>query len=162
MSFDIVFHLAPHVHLSVAVDIYHISPTLPRFAFVAYTDPRAGLAAISDLHRKPINLDSPFARENHGDLGAWTNWSGRLTVVLAESPRLVPTSVGADFPDLPDWALGIKDQKNDEAEKMEVDMQIKQERDSSSESMSRKRDRRPASRTERRSCVCNTGEFVYL
>jgi hypothetical protein len=135
------------------VDIYHISPSLPRFAFVAYTDPNSGIAAIADLHGQPINLDSPFAQENRSELGAWTNWSGRLTVVIAEPPRLVPSSVSADFPDLPDWALGIKDQKSDEAEKMEVDAQIKQERDSSPESMSRKRERQPRSKEQHRSLV---------
>jgi hypothetical protein len=127
--------------VSVAVDIYHITPAHPRFASVAYTDPASGLAAIEDLSRKPINLDTPFAREQYDDLDVWRTWNGQLTVVLAEPPRLVPTSVAADFPDLPDWALGIKDGRSDEADKMEVDAQVKQERDSSPESAGRKRDR---------------------
>jgi hypothetical protein len=125
---------------SVAVDIYHISPTLPRFAFVAYTEPSSGVAAIEDLHHKAINLDTPFARERYDDLDVWRSWSGQLTVVLAEPPRLVPTSLAADFPNLPDWALGIKDGRSDEADKMEVDAQVKQERASSPEG-ARKRDR---------------------
>ena len=127
------------IRRSVAVDIYHISPGLPRFAFVAYTDPGSGLAAISDLNGQPINLDSAFARENEGELGAWSGWPGRLTAVLAEPPRLVPTSVSAEFPDLPDWALGSRDRRNDEAEKKEVDVHIKQQREGSPETLSRKR-----------------------
>ena len=130
----------------MAVDIYHISPTHPRFAFVAYTVPEEGRAAIADLNGKSINLDSPFAQENAAELSVWKNWSGRLSVVPAEANRLVPTSVSADFADLPEWALGNKDLKSDDAEKMEVDMQIKQERDSSPESQGRKRVRRTASK----------------
>lgn len=133
------------------MDIYHITPSLPRFASVAYTDMQAGISAIADLHGKQLNLDSPFGRDNRDDLGVWFNWSGRLTVVLAEPPRLVPTSVGADFPNLPDWALGIKDPKSEEAEKIEVDMQIKQERDSSPESTTRKRERQRSDRDLHRS-----------
>jgi hypothetical protein len=104
---------------SVAVDIYHISQGLPRFANVAYTDPASGLAAIADLCRKDINLDTAFARDNYEDLSVWRQWNGQLTVVLAEPPRLVPASVAADFPNLPDWAA--RDQRRDERE---VDMQM--------------------------------------
>ena len=89
------------------MDIYHISPNQPRFAFVTYTDPASGLQAIQELNRKPINLESPFAKENVADLAVWARWSGQLTVVRAEPPRLVPTSVASEFPDLPDWAAGV-------------------------------------------------------
>jgi len=58
--------------------------------------------------------------------------------------------VAADFPDLPEWALGIKDGRNDEADKLEVDAQVKQERDSSPPASAKKRDR-PASQPPRRS-----------
>ncbi|WVQ65551.1 uncharacterized protein L199_003728 [Kwoniella botswanensis] len=127
----------------VAVDIFHISPALPRYANVTYSDPASGIAAINDLHRKPINLDSPFARENEADLDLWKNWAGQLTVVLHEPPRIVPAAVEADFPDLPDWARGEKDaaHKNEEDETMEVEGQIKEERSPSPEIESRKRER---------------------
>jgi len=118
---------------SVAVDIYHISQGLPRFANVAYTDPASGLAAIADLCRKPINLDPTFSKNNYEDLDVWRKWNGQLTVVLAEPPRLVPTSVASDFPNLPDWAA--RDQRRDERE---VDMQMTSQ---SSPTESRKRER---------------------
>lgn len=60
------------------------------------------------LHQKPIDLETEFGRANHADLEIWRNWQGKLTVVKAEPPRLVPSSVAADFPDLPDWARGGK------------------------------------------------------
>ena len=104
---------------SVAVDIYHIAPGLPRFANVAYTDPASGPAAIADLCRRPIDLENAFARDNYENLDIWRKWNGQLTVVLAEPPRLVPTSVAADFPNLPEWAQ--RDQRRDERE---VDMQM--------------------------------------
>nr|XP_019012973.1 uncharacterized protein I206_02470 [Kwoniella pini CBS 10737]OCF51754.1 hypothetical protein I206_02470 [Kwoniella pini CBS 10737] len=127
----------------VAVDIFHISPSLPRYANVTFSDPASGVAAINDLHRKPIKLDSPFARENEADLGLWKAWDGQLTVVLHEPPRIVPSAVEADFPDLPDWARGgEKDaHKNEEEETMEVEGQIKEERSPSPESDGKKRDR---------------------
>nr|XP_018262130.1 uncharacterized protein I303_05145 [Kwoniella dejecticola CBS 10117]OBR84288.1 hypothetical protein I303_05145 [Kwoniella dejecticola CBS 10117] len=113
----------------VAVDIFHISPSLPRYANVTFSDPASGMAAISDLHRKAIRLDSSFAQENEADLALWKNWDGQLTVVLHEPPRIVPAAVEADFPDLPDWARGEKDaHRNEEEEKMEVEGQIKEER----------------------------------
>ncbi|OCF44369.1 hypothetical protein I317_01814 [Kwoniella heveanensis CBS 569] len=129
----------------LAVDIFHISPAHPRFANVTYRDPASGLAAIRDLHQQPIKLDSPFALSNQEDLEIWKNWNGQLTVVLHEPPRIVPSVVEADFPDLPDWAKGVKDHtKNDEEETMEVEGQIKEERSPTPESTSRKRDRDPS------------------
>ncbi|KAK8858778.1 hypothetical protein IAR55_003008 [Kwoniella newhampshirensis] len=126
----------------VAVDIFHISPSHPRFANVTFNDPGSGLAAIEDLHRQPIKLDTPFAQDNQADLEVWKNWAGQLTVVRHEPPRIVPSSVEADFPDLPDWARGTKDaNRNEEEEKMEVEGQIKEEPDVTPESTSRKRDR---------------------
>nr|XP_019045396.1 hypothetical protein I302_05785 [Kwoniella bestiolae CBS 10118]OCF24326.1 hypothetical protein I302_05785 [Kwoniella bestiolae CBS 10118] len=126
----------------VAVDIFHISPALPRYANVTYNDPASGIAAINDIHRKPINLDTPFARDNQDDLDLWRNWDGQLTVVLHEPPRIVPAAVEADFPDLPDWARGEKDaHKNEEEETMEVEGQMKEERSPSPETESRKRER---------------------
>ncbi|WVF69026.1 hypothetical protein IAT40_003800 [Kwoniella sp. CBS 6097] len=127
----------------LAVDIFHISPAHPRFANVTYRDPASGLAAIQDLHRQPIKLDSPFALSNQDDLEIWKNWDGQLTVVLHEPPRIVPSVVEADFPDLPDWAKGVKDHaKNEEEDTMEVEGQIKEERSPTPESsISRKRDR---------------------
>jgi len=91
---------------SVAVDIYHIAQGLPRFAFVAYTDTASGLTAIDDLHLRPINMSSDFARENWVDLEIWRQWDGRLTVVRSEPGRLIPRSVLSDFPNVPDWAIG--------------------------------------------------------
>ncbi|WVR06538.1 hypothetical protein IAU60_003569 [Kwoniella sp. DSM 27419] len=125
----------------VAVDIFHISSSHPRFANVTYRDPASGLTAIDDLHRKHIRLDSAFAVANKDDLQVWKDWDGQLTVVLHEPPRIVPSAVEADFPDLPDWARGVRDsQKNDEADTMEVEGQIKEERSLSPELTSRKRD----------------------
>ncbi|WWD18673.1 hypothetical protein CI109_103127 [Kwoniella shandongensis] len=126
----------------VAVDIFHISPAHPRFANVTFSDPASGLAAIQDLHRRPIRLDTPFAQENQADLEIWKNWAGQLTVVQHEPPRIVPSSVEADFPDLPDWARGNKDaRKSEEEETMEVEGQIKEEPSATPESISRKRER---------------------
>ncbi|ORX37212.1 hypothetical protein BD324DRAFT_433403 [Kockovaella imperatae] len=97
----------------VAVDIYHISSAHPRFAFVAYTDPASGLAAIKELHRQAIPLEDDFARQHLDDLRVWRDWTGHLTVVPAEPPRLVPQSVMADFPPLPEWAQrSAKDTKS--------------------------------------------------
>ena len=93
-------------NFSVAVDIYHIAQGLPRFAFVAYTDAGSGLAAIDDLHLRPISMSSDFARENWADLDIWRRWDGRLTVVRSEPGRLVPRAVLSDFPNVPDWAVG--------------------------------------------------------
>jgi hypothetical protein len=124
---------------SVAVDIYHVTAAHPRFAFVAYTSKDAGDKAIADLHAKRINLDSPFALDNIGDLGIWEQWQGQLTVVRAEPTRLVPSAVAHLFPDLPDWALGTKD-GGDEEDSIEVEGQVEgQIQDTSSDS--RKRDR---------------------
>ena len=92
--------------ISVAVDIFHISAAHPRFAFVAYTDPSSGLAAITELHSRPITLDDDFARQHASDLQVWRAWSGSLVVVPAEPSRLVPRSVLSLFPALPDWAHG--------------------------------------------------------
>jgi hypothetical protein len=120
---------------SVAVDIYHVTAAHPRFAFVAYTSKDAGDKAIADLHAKPINLDSPFARDNIGDLGIWEQWQGQLTVVRAEPPRLVPSAVAHLFPDLPDWALGFnKDAPGDEEESVQGQIQ-----DTASDSRKRER-----------------------
>ncbi|WVQ96540.1 hypothetical protein IAU59_003645 [Kwoniella sp. CBS 9459] len=127
----------------LAVDIFHISSAHPRFANVTYRDPASGLEAIQDLHRQPIKLDSPFALSNQEDLEIWKNWDGQLTVVLHEPPRIVPSVVEADFPNLPDWAKGLRDNtaKNEEEDTMEVEGQIKEERSPTPESASRKRDR---------------------
>lgn len=119
----------------------------PRFALVTYTETACGLAAIRDLNGRRIDLDSPFARENGADLHQWIqsqdDWSGRLTVIPTEHDRLVPSSVASRFNGLPDWALGARDDAQ-EAERMEVDAQIRQERESSQESSGRKRERPPA------------------
>ncbi|RXK40321.1 hypothetical protein M231_02435 [Tremella mesenterica] len=92
----------------VAVDIYHVSADLPRFAYVAYSEDEAGPSAISALHEKPVQLDTDFGRANYADLAVWRDWSGNLVVVKAEPPRLVPASVAESFPDLPDWVKGDK------------------------------------------------------
>ncbi|WRT67993.1 uncharacterized protein IL334_004968 [Kwoniella shivajii] len=126
----------------LAVDIFHISPSLPRYANVTYNDPASGVAAINDLHRKLIDLETPFAQVNQDDLVLWRNWGGQLTVVLHEPPRIVPAAVEADFPDLPDWARGDRDaHKNEEEETMEVEGQIKEERSPSPNDVGKKRDR---------------------
>ncbi|WWC88453.1 uncharacterized protein L201_003364 [Kwoniella dendrophila CBS 6074] len=124
----------------LAVDIFHISPTLPRYANVTYSNPASGIAAINDLHRKPINLDTTFAHENEADLELWKNWGGQMTVVLHEPPRIVPAAVEADFPDLPDWAKGDA-HKNEEEETMEVEGQMKEERSPSPDPEGKKRER---------------------
>jgi hypothetical protein len=108
---------------------------------VSFKDQRAGETAISTLNGKSVDLDAPFAIENAAELEIWRQWSGQLTVVWTEPPRLVPSSVEEFFPDLPDWAIGAKDSRGDETDTMEVEVQIKQERDSSPESLVRKRER---------------------
>lgn len=105
-----------------------MSPEHPRLAYVAFVERDAGSAAIAELHKKPIRLDTPFALENQSDLETWRQWSGTLTVVKAEPPLLVPSAVVADFPNLPEWAKRGRDPKVDEADKLEVEGQIKQER----------------------------------
>lgn len=89
-----------------AVDIYHITAHHPRFAFVVYKDVASSLAAVKELHRRAINLETPFAKQNEADLQVWRDWQSQLTVVLAEPPHLIPSSLAADFPNLPDWAAG--------------------------------------------------------
>lgn len=89
---------------SESVDIYHVSPTHPRLAYVSFLEGHAGPAAIEALHRKAVRIDTPFAISNAVDFDVWRDWTGTLTVVMAEPPLLVPTAVLADFPNLPDWA----------------------------------------------------------
>jgi hypothetical protein len=126
--------------ISESVDIYHVSPQHPRLAYVAFVERQAGPAAIAELHHKPIRLDTPFALENEADLETWRQWSGNLTVVKAEPPLLVPSTVASEFPNLPDWAKRGRDPKMDEADKLEVEGQIKQERSMTPEN-GKKRDR---------------------
>jgi hypothetical protein len=95
------------------VDIYHVSPNHPRLAYVAFLEETAGPAAIAELHRQSVKTDTSFAKQNHSDFDIWRSWNGTLTVVMAEPPLLVPSSVSADFPNLPDWAKrGRGDQMN--------------------------------------------------
>ena len=107
---------------------------------MAFVESEAGPAAIADLHKKPIRLDTAFALDNETDLETWRRWSGNLTVVRAEPPLLVPSAVAADFPNLPEWAKRGRDAKVDEADKLEVEGQIKQERSTTPEN-AKKRDR---------------------
>lgn len=86
------------------MDIYHVSPNHPRLAYVAFLEESAGPAAIAELHRKPVNTDTSFAEQNKADFEIWRSWNGVLTVVMAEPPLLVPSSVSSGFPNLPDWA----------------------------------------------------------
>ena len=87
-----------------SVDIYHVSPNHPRLAYVAFLEETAGPAAIAELHQKPIKTDTQFAEQNKSDFEIWRSWNGVLTVVMAEPPLLVPSSVSSGFPNLPDWA----------------------------------------------------------
>lgn len=89
---------------SVSVDIFSLPPVKPRFAFVAYADRVHCAQAIQHLHQRPIDLNTPFARENAEDLEIWKGWNGTLTVVESDGERLVPLSVAGDFPDLPPYA----------------------------------------------------------
>jgi hypothetical protein len=89
---------------SESVDIYHVSPQHPRLAYVAFIDPSAGITAIETLHRRPISLDSPAVAQNPEDYDVWRDWNDTLTVVRAEPPALIPSSVVGDFADLPEWA----------------------------------------------------------
>lgn len=86
------------------MDIYHVSPNHPRLAYVAFLEDTAGPAAIAALHRKPVKTDTSFAEQNTNDFEIWRSWDGTLTVVMAEPPLLVPSSVSGEFPNLPDWA----------------------------------------------------------
>lgn len=88
----------------MSVDIFSLPPVKPRFAFVAYADPVDCAKAIEHLHQRPIELDTPFARENAEDLEIWKGWTGTLTVVESDGERLVPLNVAKDFPDLPYYA----------------------------------------------------------
>lgn len=81
-----------------------MSPTHPRLAYVAYVEDDAGPAAIAELNRQSIRVDTPFVKNNEADFEVWRTWNGTLTVVMAEPPLLVPSSVSAVFPDLPGWA----------------------------------------------------------
>ena len=89
---------------SESVDIYHVSPNHPRLAYVSFLEEIAGPAAIAELHRKPVKTDTTFAEQNTSDFEIWRSWEGTLTVVMAEPPLLVPSSVSDEFPNLPDWA----------------------------------------------------------
>ncbi|ORY30573.1 hypothetical protein BCR39DRAFT_111244 [Naematelia encephala] len=119
------------------VDIYHISAEHPRFAVVTYKQSTAVSRAIKDLNGRLINLDTPFGRENVADLAAWQGCSSPLLVVASEPGRLIPNPVAAMFDGLPDWAFGTGDQKNEDADRLEVDAQM----GSTPESAGRKRER---------------------
>lgn len=91
---------------SVSVDIFSIPPVHPRFAFVAFAEPKPSNAdAVKTLHRQPIRLDTPFAIKNAEDLTIWKGWPGTLTVVESTSDQLIPKSIAQDFPDLPAYAV---------------------------------------------------------
>ncbi|CAK9784409.1 hypothetical protein CC85DRAFT_284813 [Cutaneotrichosporon oleaginosum] len=87
-----------------SVDIFSVGPGLPRFAFVAYADLGDRFKAIEAFHKRPIDLDSPFARENAAELEVWKGWNGTLTVVHSDPERLVPLSIARDYPNLPPYA----------------------------------------------------------
>lgn len=89
---------------SESVDIYHVSPQHPRLAYVAFLDPNAGISATQTLHRQPISLDIAAVTDNPEDYEVWRDWNDTLTVVKAEPPLLIPSSVVDDFADLPEWA----------------------------------------------------------
>ena len=106
----------------------------------------SGLAAIDDLHNRPINLDDEFGRQNANDLQVWRAWSGSLIVVPAEPSRLVPRSVLSLFPALPDWAHGsskdgmdgdLGDAQNHVGARHELDLQPESE---TTENKKRERD----------------------
>lgn len=122
-----------HSDGSESVDIYHVSPHHPRLAYVSFLEREAGPSAIAHLHKKALNLGTSIAIGSESDFDIWRQWSGTLTVVKAEPPLLVPSAVAADFPNLPDWAKRGRDAKLDEADKLEVEGQIKQERSASPE-----------------------------
>jgi hypothetical protein len=90
--------------ISESVDIYHVSPQHPRLAYVAFIDPNAGISATETLHRQPISLDAAAVTDNPEDYEVWRDWNDTLTVVKAEPPLLIPSSVVDDFADLPEWA----------------------------------------------------------
>jgi hypothetical protein len=85
------------------VDIFSVGPGLPRFAFVAYADLDDRFKAIEGFHQRPLDLDTPFARENAADLEIWKGWNGTLTVVHSDPERLVPLGVAQAYPDLPPY-----------------------------------------------------------
>ncbi|GMK57302.1 hypothetical protein CspeluHIS016_0401360 [Cutaneotrichosporon spelunceum] len=103
-----------------SVDIFSVGPGLPRFAFVAYADVPDRLRAIEGFHNRPIDLGTPFARENAVDLEVWKGWNGTLSVVMSDPERLVPLSIAKDYPDLPPYAtqrrmvLHKRDRTNDD------------------------------------------------
>ena len=86
------------------MDIYHVSPQHPRLAYVAFIDPNDGISATATLHRQPISLDAAAVTDNPEDYEVWRDWNDTLTVVKAEPPLLIPSSVVDDFADLPEWA----------------------------------------------------------
>jgi hypothetical protein len=73
-------------------------------AYVAFLDPSAGISATETLHRQPISLDVATVTDNPEDYEVWRDWNDTLTVVKAEPPLLIPSSVVDDFADLPEWA----------------------------------------------------------
>lgn len=73
-------------------------------AYVAFIDPNAGNSATETLHRQLISLDSAAVTDNPEDYEVWRDWNDTLTVVKAEPPLLIPSSVIDDFADLPEWA----------------------------------------------------------
>jgi hypothetical protein len=73
-------------------------------AYVAFLDPSAGISATETLHRQPISLDTAAVTDNPEDYEVWRDWNDTLTVVKAEPPQLIPSSVVDEFADLPEWA----------------------------------------------------------
>ena len=100
----------------VSVDIYHTEPSHPRFAYVQYKTLESGDQAIATLHKKPIDLDSTYAKENKDDLSSWAGWQGTLAVVRNDQRRFIPAAVQDLFPNVADWMTGGDKREREESE----------------------------------------------
>ncbi|CED83597.1 Zn(2)-C6 fungal-type DNA-binding domain [Phaffia rhodozyma] len=85
-----------------SIDIFSIPPMTERFAMLSFVDPSVVDEAIKWLDDKPVTLPTRYAATR--DCEVWKGWQGSLKVALNEVGTLVPTSVAASFPELPDWA----------------------------------------------------------
>lgn len=118
---------------SVTVDIFHFSPSHPRFANVTYFNPSSGLAACQSLNgqsvkRKLDTFDSSFLKEYKEDLQVWRDCEKVLTVLPHEPPEPLPSLVEVLFPDLHEWVKAlerkkkaVKDEKREAQEAKEAE-----------------------------------------
>lgn len=123
----------------MTVDIFHFSPSHPRFANVTYFDPSSGLAACQNLNGQSVKhkldtFDPSFLKEYEEDLQVWRDCEQALTVLPHEPPEPLPSLVEVLFPDLHGWVKAmerkkkeVKDEKQEAQEAKEAEAEAEAE-----------------------------------